>query len=365
MRKTHLRATLISLLAIASVNAASALSGGVSGPGTVESAIPLPYKTLVVDVGTSYYQGDDLGLRNPNGSKPVSTTAADRTDLVGAISYGFLPFLEGSFYYPWYRDYDLNGKPFSGLGDVRFSCKLNYPPYPHKKGFEVSLLAQLDLPTATDAGQNGGYTRHAWYTVPSASGDRTLNSFGAKGPTLITRMLTTANFGAIDGFVPLMLHLNWGAAFSGSSGQNAFLLGGGAEVTPYPAVTLFWSFNSEVPIGEAAKDIPIFSYPFGSSGGLQLNFPDYHVEVYGGMHFVINDYDNRYVPPNNAPKTAATNIRFPSLGWLAGISIPISLAPPPPPDDPVPAAKTVKPASASKGSKPDAATGESVSGAKN
>ena len=307
--------------------AASALSGGVDGTGNLQSAVPIAYKTLQVDGGISYYSGDDLGFRDQNG-KSLPGSGAERFDMAGAVTYGVLPYLEAGFLYPYYLDKDQNGKEFKGLGDVRTSFKFNYPPYPHKKGFDVSLLAQMDWPTGTLAGKYGGYTRHSWYTVSGTNDDSTRNAFGARGPTLITQMLTTANLGAIDGFIPLMLHLNWGAAFTGSSSQNSFLLGGGAEITPYPAVSIFWSFNSEISITQASRSIPIMDYPFASSAGLQLNFPKYGIEAYTGIHFVINDIpDTVYSAPMGAPSGTPVYERFPGFGWFGGLSTKISFLP--------------------------------------
>ena len=306
--------------------ASAALSDGVSGTGTTESAIPLDYKTLVVDGGMAYYPGVDLGLKQDG--KKADVGSSSRFDGIGAISYGILPYLEGSFLYPYYWDVDPSGKETKGLGDIRTSLKLNYPPYPHKKGFDVSLLAQVDWPTATDAATYSGYTRHAWYTESTKNNDVTRNAFGANGPTLITRMLTTANFGAIDGMFPLLVHLNWGAAFTGSSSQNAFLLGGGIEASPYTALTIFWSFNSEIPISQASKNIPLTDYPLASSVGLQLAFPKSPVSIYGGVHFVINNFeDSLYTPPANASATTPSSGRFPTFGWFGGIQTKFNLAP--------------------------------------
>ncbi|HSQ41051.1 MAG TPA: thrombospondin type 3 repeat-containing protein, partial [Fibrobacteraceae bacterium] len=320
--------TILFLLGTAlSSYAASALSGGVSGAGTNESAIPLPYKTLQVDAGLNYYPGAYLGFRDNSGDK-VDEGGADRFDEMASIAYGIFPYWEIGLLAPYYRDQSTNGDKFCGLGDIRTSIKLNYPPYPHKAGFDVALLAQVDWPTATSAGKYGGYTRHAWYTVSGSGEDSTRNVFGSRGPTLITRMLTTANFGAIDGMIPVLLHLNWGAAFTGASSQNAFLLGGGAEITPNPIATLFWSFNSEVSITEASKSIPIFDYPFASSAGLQINFPKAHLEVYGGIHFVINNYkDTLYSAPENASEGLPQYGRFPTWGYFAGFSTTFSFQP--------------------------------------
>lgn len=331
MKSLHLIPSL--LLLSSGAFAASALSGGVSGTGTNQSAIPLPYRTLEVDAGMSYYPGSELGFQDESG-RAVKEAGADRFDMAGAIGYGILPFLEGNVMVPYYRDQDLSGKQFKGMGDIRASLKFNYPPYPHKKGFEISLLAQLDLPTATSAGEFNGYTRHAYYTVSGTGDDSTRNAFGARGATVSARMLTTANLGAIEGFVPVLFHLNWGAAFSGASSQNAFLLGGGAEITPYPAVSIFWNFNSEVSITQSSRSIPIFTHPFASSAGLQLNFPKAHLEVYGGVHFVMNSYpDTLYSAPHKSKAGSPNYLRYPDMGWFGGLSTNFSFLPKDPDGD--------------------------------
>lgn len=303
------------------VFAGSALSAGVSGAGTTQSAIPLAHKELTVDVGMNYFPGSNLGLRDSTG-RDVKPQGAERFDMAAAINYGLWPYFEVGVMVPYYKDKDVAGNEYKGLGDIRTSFKLNYPPYLHKKGFEVALLAQVDLPTATSAGEDGGYTRHSWYTVSGSNEDSTRNAFGSLGPTLTTRMLMTANLGAIDNFMPILLHLNWGAAFTGASSQNAFLLGGGLEVTPYPLVSLFWSFNSEISISQAARNIPLFDYPYASSAGLQFNIPQAHLELYGGLHWVLNDIpDTVYSAPMNAPNGSPVYSRFPTWGWLGGVSL--------------------------------------------
>ncbi len=318
----------LALLATAiTVHSAASLSAGVGGAGTSQSAIPLEHKEIVVDAGLSYYPGSNLGLRDSAG-REVESKGAERFDMAASIQYGLFPFFEVGVLVPYYLDMDLSGKEFRGLGDVRTSFKLNYPPYPHKKGFDISLLAQIDWPTATDAGEQGGYTRHSWYTVSGSNEDSTRNAFGALGPTFTARMLTTANLGAIEGFLPVLLHMNWGASFTGASSQNSFLIGGGAEVAPYPLLSLFWSFNSEISISQAARNIPIMDYPFASSAGLQFNFPKAHLDVYGGLHWVINDIpDTLYSAPMDAPNGSPDYSRFPTWGWFGGLALRFGFVP--------------------------------------
>lgn len=313
---------LVFLLFPVTLFAAAALSNGVSGTGTLESAVPLPYKTLQADASFSYYPGAYLGIKGGEGG-------ADRFDLAASVNYGLFSFLEIGLYAPYFRDMDTKGNDYKGLGDIRTSLKLNYPPYPHPKGLEISLLAQMDWPTATSAGRSGGFTRHSYYGISSTDDPpQTRNAFGAYGPTLITRMLMTANLGEVRGFIPLMIHLNWGAAFTGANSQNAFLLGGGAEFKASSIVTLFWSFQSEVPITQADKSIPLFSYPFGSSAGLQLQIPKVHMEVYSGVHFDLNDQkDITYTPGMDAASGTPQYSRYPGLGVFLGVGGSFSFLP--------------------------------------
>lgn len=305
-----------------SIFAASALSGGVNGSGTVQSAFPLGYNKLQVDVGGAYYKGEDLRIAAP-------ADEASRMDLLLAVNYGVFQYLDVGITMPYYRDFDVFGDRHQGAGDLRTSFKLNYPPYPHPAGFEVAILAQFDWPTASAAGEKGGYNRSVWNTTIADAMDQpqTRNAFGAYGPVFIAKMLTTANLGAAEDLIPLMLHLNWGAAFSGASSQNAFLIGGGIEVTPVPPFTVFWSFESEVPINQASKDIPIFDYPLKSAAGIQVNVVEVGLEIYAGANFDMNAQNHiLYSPGSKASARQPAHQRFPAFGAFAGIAQTISFS---------------------------------------
>ncbi|NLB64433.1 MAG: hypothetical protein GX801_10080 [Fibrobacter sp.] len=307
---------LFLLISPLSLFAASALSGGVNGSGTVQSAFPLGKNVLQVDIGGAYYLGEDLRLDE-------FSKDASRMDIVTAFNYGLFDYFDIGFSVPYYRDYDILDKRHQGVGDLRTSFKMNYPPYPHPAGFEIALLAQFDWPTASSAGKKGGYNRNVWNTT--IAGDmqtpQTRNAFGARGPVFVAKMLATANLGAAEDLIPIMLHFNWGAAFSGASSQNAFLIGVGVEITPVPPFTVFWSFESEVPINQASKDIPIFSYPLKSSAGLQFNIDEIGMQVYGGINFDLNPQkDILYTPGIDASSKLPNYQRFPAYGYMIGLS---------------------------------------------
>lgn len=308
------------------VHGAAALSGGVSGSGTLASAIPLPKGIMQIDMGGNFFSGENMGLVQPSDRRPLgSINGAQRIDFMSAISYGFTSYFESSLLVPYYKDTDNLGKDHAGLGDIRASFKYNYPPYPHKEGFKLSFLLQLDIPTASES--EGGWTRNSWYleSGPDRNPSRTKNAHGADGVVGITQLLSTANFGAIDGMWPLLVHLNFGAAFSGASSQNAFLLGGGIEATPHPVVTAFFSFQSQITVSGASKNIPLFDYPYQSSFGLQFNIPRSGVAIYGGSHFAINSMPGvLWSPPRDADPATAYNNRAPDFGVFGGLSVNIN-----------------------------------------
>jgi len=310
--------------------ATPALSRGVSGAGTGQSAFTLPSRQLEVGFGASYYQGSAMGLQTSAGSDYSDNQAekASRMDWKFGAAYGLLPFLEMGIYLPLYRDTDVSGESFTGIGDLRTSAKFNYPPRDHKEGFKLSLLAQMDFPTAGE--QDQGYARNAWY-MPAGSEEADATKpvdspWGSPSPVAITKMMTTANFGAIEGMFPLMLHLNWGMAFSETRYQNAFLLGGGLDLTPHEAITLFWSYDVQLPLSGASKSIPLFDYPIASAAGIQFNIPRFYLQISAGAHFVVNEMPNvKY--RSGGPSGTDLADRVPKLGFFGGVSTSFSLAP--------------------------------------
>jgi hypothetical protein len=312
------------IVSVGTAMASMVLSGGVNGSGTIQSAIPMPQHELRIEFGSNLISGSMLGLKDSNARDTYSDSYMDkasRRDYLVGVGYGILPFLEAGLLMPFYGDNDGLGNSFAGTGDLRTSFKLNYPPYPHPKGFELSLLAQFDWPTS--AGEPEGYNRHAWY-MHAGSEAQSANApvkspWGSPYPVALLKMMTTANFGAIEGMIPLLLHLNWGMAFSESDHQNAFLLNGGAEITPHPVFTIFWSFDAEVPLSGASKSIPLFDYPISSAAGLQFQIPDVNLEIAGGALFAINQ-----LPSVNYRRVFAGvdeyHSRVPDLGFFIGIS---------------------------------------------
>jgi hypothetical protein len=314
---------LLVLVSLTSLGwSSAALNGGVTGNGTLQSAFPLKQKTLEFSMGGEMFQGEDLGLKGSSGD-------ASRSTYFGALNYGILSYLEAGLLFPFHSDTDQDGQGFSGPGDLRTSVKFNYPPYPHKDGFKLSLLLQTDFPLSNNEEAEGGFNRHPWY-LKSGSANLTRDPYGANSPVVTTKMLTTINLGAIEKMIPLLFHLNWGMAFSESKSQNAFLLGGGTEITVVPQVTAFWSFDAEVDVNAASKNIPLFDYPLMSALGLQFNIPKADLKILGGAKFVINEVDDiNYTPAPGAPAAASDYSRVPAFGLFAGISTGVSFAPTP------------------------------------
>lgn len=370
----------------------TALSGGVNGTGTIQSAIPMPHKVIDLSFGFDYAAGADLGLRqiyrvesdDPNdpycGSEsrvegnysndfnfgevgqicpagtpldsrnPVARNNASRISMTAAVGYGITEFLEASLRFPYYQD-NLSGDVFSGMGDVRASFKLNYPPYAHSGIFELAYLLQFDLPTGNS--QNAGFTRQATSVTNNedAEGNKVVTQIeqdglgvvdgvAAPGPNqtphtsngLVTlmKLLMTLNLKDQQDMVPLRMHLNFGLGLSGPDNANIFMGGGGLEFWFSENVALFYSAETQVNISHSDKHIPIFSYPIYNKLGLEAQIPGSLVAFTVGVGRVTNnkpeaDYFVNYRQQDAIGGKEFQHNRYPNLAFFGGINVGISL----------------------------------------
>ncbi len=310
-----------------SLFASAALGQGAEGTGTIQSAIPLEHKMLRLSIGVEHANGNALRVKNLNAQNKATTdhssgSSAVRQDGIAAISYGLFPFLETSVLMPYYRD-ELLGQNSSSIGNVKTSFKFNYPPYPHKSGFEVSYLLQLDFPTGGDEYSNG-FTRHSWY---GTSHNKT--PYGNTGVVTTLKLLTSANFGAIEGMFPLHAHINWGVVLGAPDASNVLLFDGGIDFTIKKYVSLFWQAGTEVAISHATKKIPYLEYPVVHAVGIELHVPDAHLTFTGGAKLGSNIQDSNYYElydANNAEMSVGYSY-VPDLTIFGGISVGISFSP--------------------------------------
>lgn len=370
----------------------TALSQGVSGTGTIQSAVPMPYQVLDVSLGFDYASGADLGLRQiyryhtdedrplcddarqrngyedlgifantsvgqvcPEGTNgfspnPRTRNNSSRISLTAGVAYGLTQFLEASLVFPYYQD-NMNGDVYSGLGDVRASFKLNYPPYAHEPIFDLSYLLQFDLPTGNT--QNGGFIRQTTsqtrlldeneqnvLTEVNYDGTGVVDGVQAPGPDqtphsgngLVTlmKLLMTANFKDVPDMVPVRMHMNLGLGLSDVEHVNMFMAGGGLEFWMGKQVALFYSAETQVNVGHTNKHIPIFSYPIYNKIGLEGTVPHTRYKFTAGIGRVTNnkveaDYFQNYRQMDEKTGNEYQYNRYPNLAFFAGMNLGISL----------------------------------------
>lgn len=383
----------LGVLGVSIASANIALSNGAAGTGSIQSAVPLAHKMIEFSTGFDYATGTDIGLTKfshvdesskdfcgydrvtevdedpflsglkniykdgyvcPLGTinGPIDIGEASRLDLRASIAYGLTPFLETSLTFPYYQD-SQDGTTYAGLGDIRASFKLNYPPYMHNPAFELSYLLQFDFPTG-DVQSDGGYVRQATSVMNAeeVNGEPNLldptkdgvtshlsgTSSPGKGQSAYTttsvvtlmRLLMTANFKDVEGMIPARMHLNFGLALSDSYHANMFMAGGGLEFWIVDQLALFYSAETQVNVGHTNKHIPILDYPIFNKVGLELAVPQKNFTIQAGVSRVTNnnersDYYTNYRQKDKPGANSYSYSRYPNFSLFAGLSVGISL----------------------------------------
>jgi hypothetical protein len=309
---------LILLASFSALQALPAMSNGTSGSGRILSAFPMEDKTLEISAAGSIYTGNAVQLRTiTNPDSIIKSPGAVRQDYAFALNLGAFRFLELGLHFPFFVDDNGKGSSTSGTGDLSISAKFNYPPYPHKQGFALSYFLQLSAPTSM-GGNGKGFTRHAWGVRPlqpiNGQDRYQINNFGSTGAVLQARLLTTANFGVIEGMFPLKLHINGGLALSDVNSRNAFLFGTGLELTPVEYITFFTALDAEVMLDNATQSVPLFSHPMRSSFGIQGNVAK--LKLSAGMDFMVNARKDVWYQATSE----FVNSIYPLYGFFFGIS---------------------------------------------
>ncbi len=322
----------------------TALSGGVGGTGTIESAKPLEHKTLQFSFGAGGYSGDALGVRNLIDGEIKSDSSywrdaqfnsaveggSFRLDLGFAASYGIFPFLESSLFLPYYKDETFGGQTYSGLGDAVLSFKFNYPPYEHAGSYKLSYLTQFVLPTGNDQSE-GGFMRHAYNQTNSKTdgefnfeGEKIVpgsdwSAYTAQSPVVILKLLNTVDLSAIEGAIPLLIHFGGGLALSDNDHANTFLINTGVEFWMSPMFALMWSLNSEVNVSHANKHVPIFTYPLSNKVAMVIEVEEIDLGFDLGVHALSNNWSREVMPIQEGGSQTYKYYREPKWGAFVGM----------------------------------------------
>jgi outer membrane protein OmpA-like peptidoglycan-associated protein len=225
------------------------------------------------------------------------------TDL--ALSYGITRFLDFSVFLPVNFDFIANenywhqidsvtiddtsniGGLSGGFGDLEMSLKFQYPPYPHRRFFEMAYFGAISIPTGN---KNQGYfVRHSNFlkdtTITPGSGasyDSTMvtSAFSSRSIEIDMKMLWTFDLAQLRLASPVQTHVNFGVRWNVSGLDNLFLLNLAFEYHPVEWFGMFTEFSGETRLSNVTNGFKIGDDPLRLSPGISITPP-------GGFHFTL------------------------------------------------------------------------------
>jgi hypothetical protein len=333
MKKNNLisKALMLGMTLMSSITFANvALSEGIDGTGSNISAVPMGAKTFKISYGMRYSLSSGIVSEAYDGK---ATPA--RLDHLFSMAAGLGDFIDFGLTLPYYKDKDPFEVNSEGIGDAKASFKLNYPPYKHKKGYELAYVLQVGLPTGSGA-QIDGFTRNTWnetkientdgsfkQTAGAFDLDPKSNPYSAESIFLIMRLLNTIDLKGTGKALPLQIHFGAGLAMGASEHPSAFLGHIGFEFWMGEYVALFYQLESESPISALQKHPPLAKYPFLNKGGLNFQVPEIGLDFTLGVEAVLNDkgeeFGFHYTRTNKNGNTYKVR-RAPTTQVFAGLS---------------------------------------------
>jgi outer membrane protein OmpA-like peptidoglycan-associated protein len=256
-----------------------------------------------------------------------------------ALGYGFTPYLDFSVMLPIYMDYltrfnDLKGNKIlggetrSGVGDMEISMKWQYPPYPHKKFFEMAYFGAICFPTG-DRGESY-FPRHVYYVLKDTTNKNAIGFYTSRKAEIDMKMLWTFDFDELGykGGIPVEAHINYGVRWTNADLEHLFLLNVGLSYRPINWLTLFSDFNGETRFMNIDRGFRISGDPLWLTPGVTITPPGAFFFTLGMDIKIASDEEvasHTYIDPKQ-PVLITTHIspqyRFvASFGW-AGLILP-------------------------------------------
>jgi outer membrane protein OmpA-like peptidoglycan-associated protein len=216
-----------------------------------------------------------------------------------AIGYGITRFLDFSVFMPVYFDFIANesfwrqtdtlgnsetgslGGLAGGFGDLEMALKFQYPPYPHRRFFEMAYFGAVSLPTGDD--KQGYFPRHTYYvkdTDSTGGSDSIVSAYTSNGAEIDMKMLWTFDLEQLRLKSPVQMHVNFGARWNLAGLDHMFLLNLAFEYHPVQWFGMFTEFSGETRISSVSRGFKIGDDPLRLSPGISLTPP-------GGFHFTI------------------------------------------------------------------------------
>ena len=196
-----------------------------------------------------------------------------------SMAYGITRFLDVGIMIPIYVDWmdgvewnqdksiffnagGINNNPKGGMGDVEISVKFQYPPYPHRKFFEMAYYGAISIPTGFNAGKEGIFPRHTYYLdkqsekywwnkyednyysfVEKAG---VYNFYSSYSTEVDMKMLWTWDFRHMLDQFPVLLHVNYGLRWVPQMvNDHIFNFNAAVEVRPVDWISVFLDFSAE------------------------------------------------------------------------------------------------------------------------
>ena len=231
-------------------------------------------------------------------------------DHQAALTYSFNPYFECAANIAVYTDKTDELGSETSIGDSRVGAKLIYPPYTHRKEFDLAAIFALKIPSGSR--KSGFFKRHVYYAdYPFTSGDIVLEF---QFPFVI-------NFTQINKGSPFKAHFMFGADFATSaSTQNMYQAAIGLEYLIKPKIELFSEVNGET---KAGKVLSPEMDPLWVTLGTNLTFNP--IQVKAGLEYLVSSVMAHQIQTiNNADYRTGL---YPHLGaflnlTLSGVMIP-------------------------------------------
>jgi outer membrane protein OmpA-like peptidoglycan-associated protein len=262
-----------------------------------------------------------------------------------ALGYGITRFMDFSVFLPIYFDIVSGqkywnpsdssegtiGKIGGGFGDLEMALKFQYPPYPHRRFFEMAYFGAVSIPTGEK--KQGFFPRHTYY-LKDTSGvvgdlDSIVSAYSSNGAEIDMKMLWTFDLEQLRLASPVQMHVNFGARWNLAGLDHLFLLNLAFEYHPIEWFGMFTEFSGETRIANVSRNFKIGDDPLRLSPGISFTPP-------GGFHFTLGADINlssdsallRYQLDNNTITGYTFNTRMEprwrlcaTIGW-AGYVIP-------------------------------------------
>ncbi len=209
-------------------------------------------------------------------------------DLMPALGFGILQFLDFSAALPLYIDNVSRFDPTpgygglqGGIGDLEMKLKLQLPPRKGERVLDMAYLAGVSVPTGDRT--HGYFPRHTYYLLkdstlftPSNDSAQAISSCYSSGvPEIEGKILLTFNCWEHGNVIPLQLHLNVGARVIPARGFDEVLLfDAAAEYRPASWISLYAEASAEPRLGSLTGGFKIDNDPLRVSPGLTIHLPE-------------------------------------------------------------------------------------------